>query len=121
MKLLVTGGLGFIGSNFIRHLISLERAPSIINMDKMGVGSNPKNLQGLDDPRYEFIKGDIADYKDLDVILGEVDAVVNFAAETHVDRSIADPLPFVESNIMGTLNLFEAERRLEDRKTGAQE
>lgn len=113
MKLLVTGGLGFIGSNFIRHLLSLEQEYSIINIDKMGIGSNPKNLQGLEGPRYRFIKGDISQYKDLDAIVGNADAVINFAAETHVDRSIADPKPYLESNVIGTFNLLEAERRLD--------
>ena len=113
MKLLVTGGLGFIGSNFIRHILSLGQEYSLINFDKMGMGSNPENLKDMDGPRYKFIKGDLSKSKDLDSIIGVVDAVINIAAETHVDRSIADPLPFIESNIIGTFNLLEAERRLD--------
>ena len=113
MKLLVTGGLGFIGTNFIRYIISHHPRYHILNCDKMGLGSNPNNLKDLEKrTTYRFIKGDISNYKVVTEILKEIDAVINFAAETHVDRSIADPKPFIESNILGTFNLLEAERRM---------
>lgn len=112
MKLLVTGGLGFIGSNFIRYIMSANPGYSIINVDKMGIGSNQENLRDLEDRQsYQFVKGDITEYP-LKEILEKVDAIINFAAETHVDRSISDPLPFIQSNIIGTFNLLEAERKL---------
>ena len=113
MKLLVTGGLGFIGSNFIRQTISNHPNYEIINIDKIGIGANFKNLKDLDNRKgYYFIKGDISNLKSVYGAIEEADAVINFAAETHVDRSIADPKPFLESNIIGTFNLLEAERKL---------
>jgi dTDP-glucose 4,6-dehydratase len=112
MKLLVTGGLGFIGSNFIIQSLSNHPDYEIINLDKIGIGSNPVNLKQLENKNiYHFIKGDISDLKLVQEAVKDVDVVVNFAAETHVDRSIADPKPFLESNIIGTFNLLEAERK----------
>lgn len=111
MKLLVTGGLGFIGSNFIRYVLSRHREVEVVNLDKMGIGSNPKNLEDLEgDERYRFVKGDLLDFDLVSRLVREVDAVVNFAAETHVDRSIANPRAFLESNTVGTFNLLEAAR-----------
>lgn len=111
MKLLVTGGLGFIGSNFIRYVLSKHREVEVVNLDKMGIGSNPKNLEDLEgDERYRFVKGDLLDFDLVSRLVREVDAVVNFAAETHVDRSIANPRAFLESNTVGTFNLLEAAR-----------
>jgi dTDP-glucose 4,6-dehydratase len=113
MKLLVTGGLGFIGSNFIIQSLSNHLDYEIINIDKMGIGANPENLKQLEKRNgYRFIKGDISDPKLVQRAIEDVDVVINFAAETHVDRSIADPKPFLESNIIGTFNLLEAEREL---------
>jgi dTDP-glucose 4,6-dehydratase len=113
MKLLVTGGLGFIGSNFIIQILSNHPDYEIINLDKIGIGANPENLKQLENKnRYRLIKGDISDPKLVQEAIKGVDVVVNFAAETHVDRSIADPKPFLESNIIGTYNLLEAERKL---------
>jgi dTDP-glucose 4,6-dehydratase len=113
MKLLVTGGIGFIGSNFIIQSLSNHPDHEIINLDKIGIGANPENLKQLENRnRYRFIKGDISDPKLVQEAIKDVDVVVNFAAETHVDRSIADPKPFLESNIIGTFNLLEAERKL---------
>jgi dTDP-glucose 4,6-dehydratase len=113
MRLLVTGGSGFIGTNFIQYIISNHPGYHIINCDKMGLGSNPNNLKDIEkEGSYSFVKGDLSDYKVVAEIIKEVDAVINFAAETHVDRSIADPKPFIESNVIGTFNLLEAERRL---------
>jgi dTDP-glucose 4,6-dehydratase len=110
-RILVTGGLGFIGSNFIRFLLS-ETDYNIINIDNLSYGSNPKNLDDLEGaPRYRFVKGDISD-PDLTVrLVNESDAVVNFAAETHVDRSISDSLPFHRTNVGGVLTILEAIRK----------
>ncbi len=114
MKLLVTGGLGFIGSNFIRQTLSNHPNHEIINIDKIGIGANPDNLKDLKNQEsYHFIQGDISNRKSVYTVIEEADAVINFAAETHVDRSIADPNPFIQSNIIGTFNLLEAERKLD--------
>ena len=113
-KVLVTGGLGFIGSNFVRLLLRDDRVEGVVNLDKMTYAGNPANLADLeDDARYVFVQGDLAD-GDLSARLlaeHEVDAVVNFAAESHVDRSIDSPEPFFETNVIGTLRLLEAVRK----------
>ncbi|MGF3521986.1 MAG: dTDP-glucose 4,6-dehydratase [Candidatus Bathyarchaeia archaeon] len=112
MKLLVTGGLGFIGSNFCRYM--LEKYPNceLTNIDKIGIGANPANLLDLEnDDRYTFIKGDLCNPLILNKVVHQVDAVVNIAAETHVDRSIADPNVFLQNNTIGTFTLLEAIRR----------
>ncbi|MDG6899609.1 MAG: dTDP-glucose 4,6-dehydratase [Nitrososphaerota archaeon] len=112
MKLLVTGGLGFIGSNFIRQAIDDDSFSKIVNIDALRYGSDPRNLKDLrENRRYEFVKGDIADSGFVKKQLRGIDAVVNFAAESHVDRSIASPAPFVRSNIIGAYNVLEAVRR----------
>jgi dTDP-glucose 4,6-dehydratase len=111
MKLLITGGLGFIGSNLIRYMLKEHKDFEVINLDKMGIGSNEKNLKDLEgDKRYRFIKGDILDFGLVSELIKNVDAVVNLAAETHVDRSIANPRSFLESNTIGTFNILEAAR-----------
>ncbi|MFX0204418.1 MAG: dTDP-glucose 4,6-dehydratase [Candidatus Hodarchaeota archaeon] len=113
MRTLITGGLGFIGSNFIRHTLSRHSEYEIINIDKIGIGANPENLSDLTKrEEYCFIKGDISDSNLVQGIIKDADAVINFAAETHVDRSIADSTPFIQSNIIGTFTLLEAERKL---------
>jgi len=113
LKMLVTGGLGFIGSNFIRYALSKYSNSKIINIDKIGIGANPENLKDLkNEDRCHFIKADISNPQALEGPLEDCDAAINFAAETHVDRSIVNPKPFVESNIIGTFNLLEAERKL---------
>ncbi len=112
MKVLVTGGAGFIGSNFIHYV--MERYPDweIINLDKLGYGSNLQNLKDLEgNERYTFVKGDIADYSLVSKLVSEVDAIVNFAAESHVDRSISSPFPFIHSNFLGVYSLLEALRK----------
>jgi len=113
LKLLVTGGAGFIGSNFVRYM--LERYPEcrVLNLDKLTYAGNLENLSGLEtDTRHEFIHGDICDGTLVGDILGKgVDAVVNFAAETHVDRSILHSSEFVHTNVLGTLNLLDACRK----------
>ena len=112
--LLVTGGLGFIGSNFIRMLLSEDQCLRVINLDKRTYAGNPENLADLEgDDRYELVIGDIGDEGLVSGILDEYepDAVVNFAAESHVDRSIDGPEPFVQTNVLGTLRLLEASRK----------
>ncbi len=111
-NLVVTGGLGFIGSNFIRHIIESRGDVRITNVDYEGPGSNPANLRDLrKNPRYAYIKGDLADLRVSGRALGKSDVVVNFAAETHVDRSIANPKPFFRSNLNGMFNLLEVSRK----------
>jgi dTDP-glucose 4,6-dehydratase len=115
MKILITGGAGFIGSNFIRMVFSKYPDSVVTNVDKLGVGSNPANLKDLENKkRYKFVKGDISDFELVRELIKDIDVIVNVAAETHVDRSIANPLPFVQSNAIGTFNLLEAMRRFND-------
>lgn len=115
MNLLVTGGLGFIGTNFVRYMLRTHPKLKITNIDKMGLGSNPANLKDLEKTgNYRFVKGDISNFSLVRDLVKEADAIVNFAAETHVDRSIADPAPFLESNILGTFTLLEAVRKVDD-------
>jgi len=112
MNLLVTGGLGFIGSNFIQNLLTTTDY-NVTNIDKIGIGANQENLKNhITNPNYRFIKTDITQKASLSQLINETDVVIHFAAETHVDRSINDPTPFLESNIIGTFNLLEAERKL---------
>jgi dTDP-glucose 4,6-dehydratase len=111
MNILVTGGCGFIGSNFIRHVLSGENGHSIINLDKITYAGNPENLRDLtENPRYTFIKGDICDEHHVNLIFRRysIDAVVHFAAESHVDRSIVNSSPFVITNVLGTQVLLDA-------------
>jgi dTDP-glucose 4,6-dehydratase len=112
MKILVTGGLGFIGSNFCKYTINRHPDTEITNVDKIGMGANPSNLRDLEkEKRYRFVKGDILDSALLNRLVKEADAVVNFAAETHVDRSIASPDEFLQNNTIGTFNILEAMRK----------
>jgi dTDP-glucose 4,6-dehydratase len=108
----VTGGAGFIGSNFIRHLLASRRDIQLINFDKLTYAGNPESLSDLaSDPRYAFVRGDINDSAAVsEVFRRGFDALVNFAAETHVDRSIEDASPFLRTNVSGTLCLLEAAR-----------
>jgi dTDP-glucose 4,6-dehydratase len=115
LKILVTGGLGFIGSNFIRQLLSQYPYVQVINVDKMGFGANPENLEEIEYAKnYQFVRGDISNPQLINRLVEDVDVIVNFAAETHVDRSIAGSGQFVKSNILGTFTLLEAIRRLND-------
>lgn len=110
-KILVTGGAGFIGSNFIRYMLR-DHPYHIINLDALTYCGNLENLRGVeDDPRYTFVKGSITDRKLVDGIITDVDAVINFAAESHVDRSIEDPGIFIRTNVLGTQTLLEASRK----------
>jgi len=109
-NILVTGGLGFIGSHFIRHTLSKESSfSSIINVDNMGYGSNIHNLKGIIDTRYRYVNTNINNIEELQALARttEFSTVVNFAAETHVDRSISNPTEFVESNVNGVVSLLE--------------
>jgi len=110
---LITGGCGFIGSNFIRHTLQYYPDYRLINLDKLTYAGNPGNLTDVENnPRYHFVKGDIGDAALVRQIFAEkqIDTVVHFAAESHVDRSITGPAEFVQTNIMGTFNLLEAAR-----------
>ncbi len=111
MKILVTGGAGFIGSCFVRHILNKYSDYEVINLDALTYAGNIENLNDVkDNPNYTFVHGNICD-KDLArqlIIDGGVDAVVNFAAESHVDRSITGPEIFIETNVQGTLNLLQA-------------
>jgi dTDP-glucose 4,6-dehydratase len=112
-KLLVTGGAGFIGSNFVRMVLSEHPDCFIVNLDKLTYAGNLENLEGfLDHPSHKFIKGDICDGALIVKIIDEygIDTIVNFAAESHVDRSINEPKIFIETNVTGTLTLLEAAR-----------
>ena len=113
-KLLVTGGAGFIGSAFVRLSLAADPSLRIVNLDKLTYAGNLENLEPVaGDPRYRFVHGDICDAALLDAILGEEkpDAIVHFAAESHVDRSIFSPGPVFETNLRGTFTLLEAARR----------
>ena len=114
MKLLITGGAGFIGSNFIHYVVDRYPGWSIINLDKLTYAGNLENLRNVEArfPNYRFVRGDIADPDVVEQVFAHgVDVVVNFAAETHVDRSIADAAPFIRSNVQGTQVLLDAARR----------
>lgn len=110
MRLFVTGGAGFIGSNFIRHLLSNHPDYNVINFDKLTYAGNLDNLKDIDDhPNYKFIRGDICDRDALEAVAG-ADVVINFAAESHVDRSIESAADFIETNVLGTQTLLDASR-----------
>jgi dTDP-glucose 4,6-dehydratase len=112
MKILVTGGAGFIGSNFIHYILNKYDDYQMINLDSLTYAGNLENLKGLeDDARYRFVRGDIADYELVDKLVGEVDAIVHFAAESHVDRSIIDSRDFIRTNVVGTHALLEAAKK----------
>lgn len=109
MKILVTGGLGFIGTNFIKYWFKNHPQDSIINFDKITYAANPANLTDIENnPNYQFVKGDICDPAAVDPVMKGIDLVVHFAAESHVDRSIDDPLLFVKTNVLGTYTLLQA-------------
>ena len=112
-RILMTGGCGFIGANFVRFELENDPELEITNIDALTYAGNPDNLAGVDtDPRYRFVKGDIADRALVSKLIGEgnFDAVLNFAAESHVDRSISDATPFLRANILGTQSLLDAAR-----------
>lgn len=113
-NLLVTGGAGFIGSNFVRYMLNRESQVRIVNLDILSYAGSQENLQNLPDlERHHFVQGDIGDADLVDKLLAEyqIETIVHFAAESHVDRSILGPTRFAETNIMGTLNLLERARQ----------
>jgi len=111
MKLLITGGLGFIGSNFIRHIMNKYPEYKIVNLDKMTYAGNPENLRDIEkDPHYKFVRGCVADENLVNELFSgeKPDAIIHFAAESHVDRSIHGSLDFVQTNVMGTRVMLDA-------------
>ena len=114
MKFLICGGYGFIGSTFIRNHLENNPNDEIINIDNMSLGSNKANLDMLkNNDNYLHKKGDITNLKLVEKLSRDVDVIINFAAETHVDRSISNPKPFIETNILGTYSLLEASKNNE--------
>jgi dTDP-glucose 4,6-dehydratase len=113
VRIVVAGGAGFIGSNFVRHLLRAHDDVEVVNLDKLTYAGNLENLRDVeDDPRYSFVHGDICDAGVVRSALAGADAVVNFAAETHVDRSISGPQDFIRTDVLGTHTLLEAVREL---------
>ena len=113
-NILVTGGCGFIGANFIRRVLAALDNCRLVNLDKLTYAGNPQNLADIaDDSRYRFVQGDICDASLVELLFAEeqIDTVVHFAAESHVDRSITGPAAFIETNILGTFVLLEAARK----------
>ncbi|MBI5621755.1 dTDP-glucose 4,6-dehydratase [Candidatus Falkowbacteria bacterium] len=111
MKLLITGGAGFIGSNFIHYWLQNHPEDTVVNFDALTYAGNLENLKDIEgNPNYQFIKGDICDKELVNEAVKGVDAIVHFAAETHVDRSIMDSAAFLRTNVLGTLNMLEAAR-----------
>lgn len=112
MRILVTGGAGFIGSCFVRHMLKKHPDYKIINLDCLTYAGNIENLDDIkNNPNYTFVKANICDKQKVDEITANVDCIVNFAAESHVDRSILNPEIFIETNVLGTLNLLEAAKK----------
>jgi dTDP-glucose 4,6-dehydratase len=113
LKILVTGGCGFIGSNFVRHMFGKHPGIAITNLDKLTYAGNPENLRDVEGENdYTFVHGDICDGRLVEeLVTGQLDAVVNFAAESHVDRSITGPAEFIQTDVFGTFTLLEACRR----------
>jgi dTDP-glucose 4,6-dehydratase len=115
MNYLVTGGSGFIGSNFIGYILERNSDASVTNLDALKYGSNSANLKDFEslekNERYRFVKGDISDYSAVSELIASADAIINFAAETHVDRSISMPEAFLQSNVTGTFTILEAMRK----------
>ena len=113
-NILVTGGAGFIGSNFVRYMLNKHKDYKIVNLDLLTYAGNIKSLDDIkDNPNYLFVKGDIADNKSVDKIVSDnkIDVIINFAAESHVDRSITNPDIFIKTNVLGTQNLLEVAKK----------
>jgi dTDP-glucose 4,6-dehydratase len=117
MKIFVTGGAGFIGSNFINHVLGLRQDYSIVNYDKLTYAGNLANLDSVaDSPHYNFIRGDICDPAAVEAAMTGCQTVVHFAAESHVDRSIYEPAPVIETNVTGTFVLLQIARKVNIKK-----
>ncbi len=113
MKIFITGGAGFIGSNFIRHILANRKKYSVVNFDKLTYAGNLANLVSIaDDPRYRFIKGDICNTAAVETAMEGCDSVVHFAAESHVDRSIYEPSAAIDTNVVGTFVVLQVARKL---------
>jgi dTDP-glucose 4,6-dehydratase len=113
VKIFVTGGAGFIGSNFIHHLLGARKDAHVVNFDKLTYAGNLANLSSVAaNPRYSFVRGDICDPAAVSAAMQGCAAVVHFAAESHVDRSIYEPAPVIQTNVTGTFNLLQAARQL---------
>lgn len=117
MRIFVTGGAGFIGSNFIRHVLELGHRYSLVNFDKLSYAGNLANLESVaENPNYAFVKGDICDPAAAEAAMAGCDTVVHFAAESHVDRSIYEPAPVIQTNVTGTFILLQVARKLSIRR-----
>ena len=116
MRLLITGGMGFMGSSFVRYMLKKYPQIQIINLDKLTYAGNPENLADIQTKRYKFVKGDICDQKLVRKIAKQVDVIINYAAETHVDRSILEPDAFIKTDVLGTYTLLEASREFKIKK-----
>ena len=117
ITILVTGGAGFIGSNFISYVLNTNSKVKIINLDKLTYAGNLDNLKNVqNNPNYKFIKGDICDAKLVDKLASKCDSIINFAAETHVDRSILEAGSFINTDVLGTYTLLEAARKFKIKK-----
>jgi dTDP-glucose 4,6-dehydratase len=117
MKIFVTGGAGFIGSNFINHVLGLSQGYSLVNYDKLTYAGNLANLESVaHHPQYAFIKGDICDPAGVEAAMDGCQTVVHFAAESHVDRSIYEPAPVIQTNVTGTFVLLQIARQLKIKK-----
>ena len=111
MKIIVTGGAGFIGSNFVHHVYRERPDWTITVLDALTYAGNPANLEGLDPSRVTLVKGDVTDAELVDKLVSEHDAVVHYAAESHNDNSLKNPRPFLDTNIIGTYTILEAVRK----------
>jgi len=112
LKVLVTGGAGFIGSNFVHFMLRQHPEDQVVVLDKLTYAGNLNNLRDVKD-KIEFIKGDICNRKLVEKVVSKVDVIINFAAESHVDRSIAEPEPFLRTNVLGTQVLLEAAKKFD--------
>ena len=110
-RIVVTGGCGFIGSNFVHHVVREHPGVHVTVFDKLTYAGNPENIAGLPADRVELVVGDICDAALVDRLISGTDAVVHYAAESHNDNSIADPSPFLKTNVEGTYTLIEACRK----------
>ena len=114
-NILVTGGAGFIGANFVRYIVEEHPDIFVTVLDKLTYAGNCANLAGLPEDRVKLVVGDIADAPLVDQLVSETDAVIHYAAESHNDNSLQDPSPFVQTNIIGTYTLLEAVRKYNKR------